>query len=51
MFAPYSTDSKVGRRDTEMAGRHSEGMELFVYSMRSHANTVRSFRSINFEKG
>ena len=28
MLAPYSTDSRVGNRDTEMGGRYEPGMNL-----------------------
>jgi len=39
MLAPYNTDSRVGRRDTDIVGRHAEGMYLDEYQARIQLNT------------
>ena len=38
MFAPYNTDSRVGRVETEMGGLKFEGMNLDEKNVRIHAN-------------
>jgi len=39
MFAPYNTDSRVGRRTTWMFGRQEEGMYLAQKKVRTHIRT------------
>lgn len=36
MFAPYKTDSSVGRRETLMGGRYSTGMKREVKKVMTH---------------
>lgn len=39
ILAPYNTDSRVGRRDTEMVGRQWGGMNLEEYQLSTQLST------------
>jgi len=39
MLAPYNTDSRVGRRDTDIAGRHAGGRKREEYHVISQTKT------------
>ena len=42
ILAPYSTDSRVGRTETEMRGRYSTGMKREEKNVRTHVRTGRA---------
>lgn len=39
MLAPYNTDSRVGRRDTDIDGRHAGGRNRDEYQVISQTKT------------
>jgi len=39
MLAPYNTDSRVGKRNTDIVGSHAEGMYLDEYQAGIQLNT------------